>query len=31
MAPFRYGEDEYEHTLPWLLMQNGPVTMYWRR
>jgi RNAse (barnase) inhibitor barstar len=31
MAPFRLGHDEYQHELPWRLMQNGPVTMYWRR
>lgn len=31
MAPFRPNRDEYEHDLPWRLMQNGPVTLYWRR
>ena len=31
MAPFRHGHDELQHELPWLLMQNGPVTKYWRR
>lgn len=31
MAPFRLGHDENQHELPWRLMQNGPVTMYWRR
>lgn len=31
MAPFRLDHDEYEHELPWRLMQNGPVTKYWRR
>ena len=31
MAPFRLGHDEYQHELPWRLMQNGPVTKYWRQ
>lgn len=31
MAPFRHRHDELQHELPWLLMQNGPVTKYWRR
>lgn len=31
MAPFRLGHDELQHELPWLLMQNGPVTKYWKR
>ena len=31
MAPFRLDHDELRHELPWLLMQNGPVTKYWRR
>jgi RNAse (barnase) inhibitor barstar len=31
MAPFRLGHDELQHSLPWMLMQNGPVTKYWRR
>ncbi len=31
MAPFRLNRDELEHDLPWRLMQNGPVTLYWRR
>jgi hypothetical protein len=31
MAPFRPNRDEYEHDLPWRLMQNGPVTLYRRR
>ena len=31
VAPFRLGHDELQHELPWLLMQNGPVTKYWRR
>jgi hypothetical protein len=30
MAPFRTGHDELQHPLPWRLMQNGPVTKYWR-
>ena len=28
MAPFRLHHDELRHELPWLLMQNGPVTKY---
>lgn len=31
VAPFRLNRDELEHGLPWRLMQNGPVTLYWRR
>lgn len=31
VAPFRLKRDELEHGLPWRLMQNGPVTLYWRR
>jgi RNAse (barnase) inhibitor barstar len=31
VAPFRLNRDEYEHDLPWRLMQNGPVTLYRRR
>jgi Barstar (barnase inhibitor) len=31
MAPFRLNHDELQHELPWRLMQNGPVTKYWRR
>jgi len=31
MTPFRLNHDELKHELPWLLMQNGPVTKYWRR
>ena len=31
MAPFRLNRDEYEHDLPWRLLQNGPVTLYWRK
>lgn len=31
MAPFRLRHDELQHELPWRLMQNGPVTKYWRR
>jgi hypothetical protein len=31
VAPFRLNRDELEHDLPWRLMQNGPVTLYWRR
>lgn len=31
VAPFRLIRDELEHGLPWRLMQNGPVTLYWRR
>lgn len=30
MAPFRLRGDELQHELPWLLMQDGPVTMYQR-
>lgn len=30
MTPFRLGHDEYQHELPWRLMQNGSVTIYWR-
>jgi hypothetical protein len=30
MVPFRFGHDELQHELPWLLMQNGPVTKYRR-
>ena len=31
MAPFRLNRDELEHDLPWRLMQNGAVTLYWRQ
>ena len=31
MASFRVGHDEYQHELPWQLMQNGPVTKYMER
>ena len=31
VAPFRIDRDELEHDLPWRLMQNSPVTLYWRR
>lgn len=31
MAPFRHERDELEHGLPWLLMQNGPITKYLSR
>lgn len=30
MAPFDHNKDELLHGLPWQLMQNGPVTMYWQ-
>ncbi len=31
MAPFRYGHDDLEHPLDWVLLQNSPVTLYRKR